>query len=162
MLDLVQLTERAHSRVKTFSGGMKRRLAIARALLHDPQLLYLDEPSLGVDIQSRNAIWEYILAFKRQQKTVLLTTNYLEEAQALCDRLAIIDHGRLLVLASPGELKARYGGQIAEVTLAEASLSLETLQGFPGVQHIAADETRLRITMQGEETGSTLAQVLSH
>lgn len=162
MLDLVQLTERAHARVKTFSGGMKRRLAIARALLHDPQLLYLDEPSLGVDIQSRNAIWAYIRALKGQGKTVLLTTNYLEEAQALCDRLAIIDHGQLLVLASPAELKTRYGGQVAEITLAEPSTSVEELAGLPGVQHILQEEARLRMTLRGEETGSTLANVLSH
>ena len=161
MLDLVQLTERAHSRVKTFSGGMKRRLAIARALLHDPRLLYLDEPSLGVDIQSRNAIWEYILALKEQGKTVLLTTNYLEEAQALCDRLAILDHGRLLVLASPAELKERYGGQVAEVVMAEPSLLAEELGRLPGVQHVVQEETWLRITMQGEERGSALANVLS-
>lgn len=162
MLDLVQLRERAHARVKTFSGGMKRRLAIARALLHDPQLLYLDEPTLGVDVQSRNAIWNYIRLLKGQGKTVLLTTNYLEEAQALCDRLAIIDHGRLLVLASPAELKARYGGQVAEVALASPLSSLEALSGMPGVQHVAQDEARVRITMQGEVAGTALAMVLSY
>jgi ABC-2 type transport system ATP-binding protein len=161
MLDLVQLTERAHTRVKTFSGGMKRRLAIARALLHDPQLLYLDEPSLGVDIQSRNAIWAYIRALKGQGKTILLTTNYLEEAQALCDRLAILDHGQVLVVASPAELKTRYGGQVAEVTLAEPRSSVEDLARVPGVQHILQDEARLRMTLRGEETGSALATVLS-
>lgn len=93
MLELVQLQERKGSRVSTFSGGMKRRLALARALLHDPHLLYLDEPTLGVDVQSRRAIWDYILSLRDQGKTVLITTNYLEEAQALCERIAILDHG---------------------------------------------------------------------
>ena len=96
MLELVQLQERKRSRVGTFSGGMKRRLALARALLHDPHLLYLDEPTLGVDVQSRRAIWDYILSLRDQGKTVLITTNYLEEAQALCERIAILDHGKLI------------------------------------------------------------------
>ena len=82
MLELVQLQDRKRSRVSTFSGGMKRRLALARALLHDPHLLYLDEPTLGVDVQSRRAIWDYILSLRDQGKTVLITTNSLEEAQA--------------------------------------------------------------------------------
>jgi ABC-2 type transport system ATP-binding protein len=160
MLDLVGLTERAHMRVKTFSGGMKRRLAIARALLHDPRLLYLDEPSLGVDVQSRSAIWNYILALKEQGKTVLLTTNYLEEAAALCDRLAIIDHGQVLVLATPGELKAQYGGHVAEVVMARP-IVLDT-SSLPGVVHLVQEENRLRLTLQGEKHGSALAQVLAH
>src|SRR5260370_36128003 len=83
MLELVQLQERKRSRVGSFSGGMKRRLALARALLHDPPLLYLDEPTLGVDVQSRRAIWDYILSLHQHGKTVLITTNYLEEAQTL-------------------------------------------------------------------------------
>jgi ABC-2 type transport system ATP-binding protein len=81
MLELVQLLDRKNSRVSTFSGGMKRRLALARALLQDPQLIYLDEPTLGVDVQSRRAIWDYILSLREQGKTVLITTNYLEEAR---------------------------------------------------------------------------------
>ena len=83
MLELVQLADRKKSRVSTFSGGMKRRLALGRALLHDPKLIYLDEPTLGVDVQARRAIWDYILLLRSQGKTVLITTNYLEEAQAI-------------------------------------------------------------------------------
>src|ERR1043165_5864345 len=112
MLNLVQLYERKDSRVSTFSGGMKRRLALARALLHDPQLLFLDEPTLGVDVQSRRALWDYILGLKAQGKTVLLTTNYLEEANTLCDRLAILDHGKLVALDTPANLKRRYGDTV--------------------------------------------------
>ena len=115
LLDLVQLTDRLGSRVSTFSGGMKRRLALARALLHEPQLLYLDEPTLGVDVQSRRALWDEILGLKAQGKTVLLTTNYLEEANTLCDRLAILDHGKLVALDTPTNLKQRYGDTVIDM-----------------------------------------------
>jgi ABC-2 type transport system ATP-binding protein len=84
MLELVQLLERKDSRVSTFSGGMKRRLALARALLHRPSLIYLDEPTLRVDVQSRRAIWDYILALRKESRSILITTNYLEEEQANC------------------------------------------------------------------------------
>ncbi len=115
LLELVQLLDRKASRVSTFSGGMKRRLAIARALLHDPSLIYLDEPTLGVDVQARRAIWEYCLSLRDQGKTVLITTNYLEEAQALCERLAIIDHGKLITVDTPDHLKQTFGGTILEL-----------------------------------------------
>src|SRR5438132_9947943 len=105
MHKLVELDYRRHSRVSTFSGGMKRRLALARALLHEPQLIYLDEPTLGVDVQSRRAIWDYILAQRDQGRTVLITTNYLEEALAICERIAIIDHGKLVAVYTTERLK---------------------------------------------------------
>src|SRR6516165_4168876 len=101
LLELVQLLDRKDSRVGTFSGGMKRRLALARALLHDPELIYLDQPTLGVDVQARRAIWDYILSLRDQGKTVLITTNYLEEAQVLCERVAIIDQGKLIEVDTP-------------------------------------------------------------
>lgn len=120
MLELAQLGDRADSRVETFSGGMKRRLAIARALLHDPSVIYLDEPTLGVDVQSRHVIWDYIRQMRQDGRTVLITTNYLEESDQLCDRIAVIDHGRLVGLDSPDGLKRRYGG----ASLDEVFLSL--------------------------------------
>jgi len=95
-MDLVGLTERAKDRVKDFSGGMKRRLNLAAALLHDPQLLLLDEPTVGVDPQSRNAIFDNLEFLKKRGKTILYTTHYMEEAERLCDRLVIIDHGRII------------------------------------------------------------------
>ncbi len=147
MLELAQLTERGRSRVSTFSGGMKRRLAIARALLHDPQLVYLDEPTLGVDVQARRAIWDYILAMKAGGRTVLLTTNYLEEASALCDRLAILDRGRLVAEGTPAALKARYGESVVEAELdrdAPATL-LQTLRTLPGVREASAEGPRLSV-----------------
>ncbi len=148
MLELVQLLDRKDSRVGTFSGGMKRRLALARALLHTPQLIYLDEPTLGVDVQSRRAIWDYILALRDQCETVLITTNYLEEAQALCDRIAIIDHGTLLAIGTPAELKQTYGDHVVELELDGPSQPLAALRTLPGVKEVVADDGRLKITTQ--------------
>jgi ABC-2 type transport system ATP-binding protein len=148
MLELVQLLDRKDSRVGTFSGGMKRRLALARALLHAPQLIYLDEPTLGVDVQSRRAIWDYILALRDECETVLITTNYLEEAQALCDRIAIIDHGTLLAIGTPAELKQTYGGHVVELELEHPSQSLAALRALPGIKEVIAEDARLKITTQ--------------
>jgi ABC-2 type transport system ATP-binding protein len=154
MLELVGLLERADARVGTFSGGMKRRLAIARALLHDPQLLYLDEPTLGVDVQSRRAIWEYILLLREQGKTVLLTTNYLEEARVLCDRLAIIDHGRLITVDTPARLKARFGRSAIKIETREPldALALQGIEQLPGVSGISQDGTLLTVSTSAAET----------
>ena len=148
MLDLMQLTERKSARVRTFSGGMKRRLALARALLHDPQLLYLDEPTLGVDVQSRRAIWDYILALRERGKTVLITTNYLEEAQALCERLAILDHGKLLAVDTPAHLKQLYGGSVVELDMVQPGSVMDDLRQLPGVKKVFQEGTRVQITTQ--------------
>jgi ABC-2 type transport system ATP-binding protein len=158
MLNLVQLYERRHSRVSSFSGGMKRRLALARALLHDPLLLYLDEPTLGVDVQSRRAIWNYILDLKKKEgKTVLLTTNYLEEANVLCDRIAIIDHGKLVALDTPINLKRRYGDTVMEIeTAASISPQLSAKLGIlPGVSEVIQKDKILKVTMSGDELSVT-------
>jgi ABC-2 type transport system ATP-binding protein len=136
LLELVQLLDRKDSRVGTFSGGMKRRLALARALLHDPQLLYLDEPTLGVDVQARRAIWDYTLALRDQGKTVLITTNYLEEAQALCERLAIIDHGKLIAVDTPEHLKQTYGGSVIEVETSQPVQDITSLRILAGVNDV--------------------------
>jgi ABC-2 type transport system ATP-binding protein len=107
-LALVGLTGRRNERVKTFSGGMKRRLNIAGALLHDPDLILLDEPTVGVDPQSRNAIFDNLEALKRRGKTLLYTTHYMEEAERLCDRVLILDHGRILANDSVANLMQQY------------------------------------------------------
>jgi ABC-2 type transport system ATP-binding protein len=104
LLEMVGLTKRAKEQVRKFSGGMKRRLSIAMALVSDPQVLFLDEPTLGLDPQSRRGIWEHIAELKGK-KTILLTTHYLEEADALADRIAIIDEGNIAALGTPQELK---------------------------------------------------------
>src|SRR5215469_8860231 len=149
LLELVQLQDRKTSRVSTFSGGMKRRLAIARALLHDPSLVYLDEPTLGVDVQARRAIWDYCLSLRDQGKTVLITTNYLEEAQALCERLAIIDHGKLITVDSPDHLKQTYGGTILELETSHVFEDVKQVKELPGVKEVQQEGRRLKVTTAG-------------
>ncbi len=116
VLDLVELKEWRHKLVKYLSGGMKRRVEIARALLHDPEVLFLDEPTLGLDPNSRTKIWNYIRMLKeRHNMTILLTTHYMEEAEQLCDRIAIIDKGKIIAEGSPDELKSIIGREIIYV-----------------------------------------------
>jgi ABC-2 type transport system ATP-binding protein len=129
-LDFVGLSGRSKDRVKTYSGGMQRRLNLACALVHDPELLLLDEPTVGVDPQSRNLIFEKIEQLNEQGRTVLYTTHYMEEAQRLCDRVAIIDQGRILALDTVDNLIARHGGDATvRVTLAKAP---QSAGGLPG------------------------------
>ena len=117
MLELVQLTDRADDLVKTYSGGMKRRLEIARGLLHHPQVLFLDEPTLGLDPQTRRSIWEHIQRLNQDKNiTIILTTHYTEEADYLCDRILIIDFGKIVALDTPDNLKARLEGDIVSLT----------------------------------------------
>ncbi len=110
-LEFVDLTGRRRDRVRKYSGGMMRRLNLAVALVHDPEVLLLDEPTAGVDPQSRNAIYENVLDFRRQGRTILYTTHYMEEAQRLCDRVGIMDHGGLLALDTVGNLISVHGGK---------------------------------------------------
>jgi ABC-2 type transport system ATP-binding protein len=168
MLELAQLADRARSRVSTFSGGMKRRLAIARALLHEPALVYLDEPTLGVDVQARRVIWDYILAMKAQGRTVLLTTNYLEEGERLCDRMAIIDRGRLVALDTPAALKARFGSSVLELELeaAPAPALVAAVQALPALREVVADGEHLRVTLaptagEGQAPAAAVPRVLA-
>jgi lipooligosaccharide transport system ATP-binding protein len=108
LLEFVQLTERASSQVEPLSGGMKRRLTIARALVNDPDLILLDEPTTGLDPQARHLIWERLYRLKREGATLLLTTHYMDEAEQLCDRLLVMDKGRIVAEGSPHDLIARY------------------------------------------------------
>jgi daunorubicin resistance ABC transporter ATP-binding subunit len=159
VLQLVQLLDRKDSRVGTFSGGMKRRLALGRALLHNPQLVYLDEPTLGVDVQARRVIWDYILSLRDQGKTILITTNYLEEAQALCERVAIIDHGKLIAVDTPDNLKQTYGGSVIQLETAQPVESLSDIRAIQGVQEVQQEGTHLTITTQG--TTNIVPQILT-
>ena len=118
VLSLVELTERADAIVKTYSGGMMRRLEIARGLMHHPHVLFLDEPTLGLDPQTRNHIWEYIKTLNKEEGvTIVLTTHYMEEADHLCNRIAIIDHGEIVVLDTPEALKNMLGGDVITLEL---------------------------------------------
>ncbi len=132
LLEKFKLTERGNQMVRGFSGGMMQRLSIARAMMHDPQVLFLDEPSAGLDPQTRILLWEIIREYHQAGKTVLLTTHNMEEADALCQRLAIVDHGHMIALGTPAELKAsipggfllrlRFGNQTAGPAPASASV----------------------------------------
>ncbi|MEW6553437.1 MAG: ATP-binding cassette domain-containing protein [Actinomycetota bacterium] len=116
VLEMVELLDREKDRVMTFSGGMKRRLEIARGLLHYPKVLFLDEPTVGLDPQTRNSIWEYIHELKKKHDiTIFLTTHYMDEAEN-CDRIAIIDYGEIIALDSPENLKSQVGGDVVKVT----------------------------------------------
>ncbi len=118
LLDLVELTEFKDKKVQTFSGGMRRRLELACGLINRPKVLFLDEPTLGLDVQTRAATWNYIKTLKKEfGMTLFMTTHYLEEADALCDRIAIIDHGKIIVVGTPTELKDSLGGDIITVAI---------------------------------------------
>lgn len=152
-LELVGMVEYLSARVQSLSGGLKRRLALARALLHNPDLMYLDEPTLGVDVQSCRTLWNYILELKAGGKTVLVTTNYLEEANALCDRLAIIDKGKLLALDTPSNLKRSYGETVIEMQTERtpSPALLESLQAIPGVSEVVQQDSLLQVKVDGEQ-----------
>jgi len=125
VIELVNLSEYLKKPVETFSGGMKRRLEIARGFLHHPKVLFLDEPTLGLDPQTRRHIWDYILQLrKRENITIVLTTHYLEEADFLCDRIAIIDHGKIIVLGEPGQLKNRLRGDVIKIKLSRINVNI--------------------------------------
>lgn len=114
VIEKVGLTEDANRRVSKYSGGMKRRVSIAMCLVQDPEVIFLDEPTVGMDPQSRRAIWDFIVELKEKGKTILLTTHYMEEAEQLCDEVGIIDHGKLIELGSPDSLKAKYNAKDLE------------------------------------------------
>lgn len=116
VLELVGLSERKNDRVKTYSGGMRRRLEIARGLLHKPRVMFLDEPTLGLDPASRETMWRYVRRLVEEENvTVILTTHYMEEADMLCDRIGIIDKGKIVALDTPARLKASLGGDIIKI-----------------------------------------------
>jgi ABC-2 type transport system ATP-binding protein len=154
LLKLVELEAHADRPAKTYSGGMKRKLDIACGLLPDPKILFLDEPTLGLDVQSRLRIWEYVRMLKARGMTVVMTTNYLDEADQLCDRLAIIDGGKIKTLGSPAELKIALGGDIVSLTLKETDRihSLESdLSGRPAIKTVRATVKGLDIRVESPE-----------
>lgn len=138
LLERFKLQDRADQLVRGFSGGMMQRLSIARAMMHDPQVLFLDEPSAGLDPQTRLLLWEIIREYNRSGKTILLTTHNMEEADALCQRLAIIDHGRIIALGAPFELKASVpGGFLLRLRFGRPCPDLlERLKSLAGVREV--------------------------
>ncbi len=154
-LDFVGLEDRRKGPVGTYSGGMKRRLNLAVALVHDPDVLLLDEPTAGVDPQSRNSILEKIHALRDAGKTVVYTTHYMEEAQKLCDRVAILDHGRLLALDSVAGLLDRHGGESRLIAETEGGeVRLETRQPIEALRELDAKVPVRSFRMEGPDLES--------
>jgi len=146
VLALVGLTEKKDMRVRKYSGGMRRRLELARGLMHHPKVLFLDEPTLGLDPQSRETIWAYIKKLAKEEKiTIIITTHYMEEADKLCDRIGIIDHGRIVVLGSPKKLKKDLGGDI--IRLRVRGLDVRTLRSLKYVMKVQRCEGEYCLTV---------------
>lgn len=161
VLELVGLASRGFEPVSGFSGGMKRRLAIARALLHDPELLILDEPTIGVDAQSRHQIWNYIRKLKKTAKTVVLSTNYLDEAQALCDRIVMLHDGRIIANQTPASLLEETGTCLELICSEGLVPSVEKLlSGHLGLKRIEITETGILVYLASHANPEQVVQLL--
>lgn len=163
LLQLVELSKEAKRKVSTYSGGMKRRLELASGLINRPKLLFLDEPTLGLDVQTRSAVWDYIRTLKSEfHMTLFMTTHYLDEADNLCDRIALIDHGRILKVGTPSELKESIGGDIIEIEVqppcGDLSLAIKQITRILDVKKIG-NEYRIK-ALFGEETAPEVMEVL--
>ncbi|MDP9273908.1 MAG: ATP-binding cassette domain-containing protein [Chloroflexota bacterium] len=147
VLEMVDLTDRADSVVLTYSGGMKRRLEIARGILHTPNVLFLDEPTIGLDPQTRRHIWGYLADLPTQQGvTIFMTTHYMDEAE-YCDRIAIIDHGEIQAVGTPDELKAMVGGDVVTITTVDNAAAAPQIAVLAGVQPVVDNGTlRVEVT----------------
>jgi ABC-2 type transport system ATP-binding protein len=143
---LVQLEEKAETWVRKLSGGQKQRLSLACALVGNPEILFLDEPTTGLDPQSRRQVWEIVTDFRAGGGTVLLTTHYMEEAQRLCDRVAIIDHGRVMALDTPARLIASLGAEHIVEFQTETPPDLEPLRRLPGVEALRTSDGSIALT----------------
>ena len=167
LLELVDLTKWRDAQTKTLSGGMRRRLEIARGLVHSPRIFFLDEPTTGLDPVSRVAVWEMLTNIKKnRQLTILITTHYMDEADRLCDRIAIVDHGKLVALDTPAALKASVpGSNVIEVQFERAPDDLEqrlqTLPNVTSVQHEGAAMFRI-LTGNGSGTTTALVEMAVH
>jgi ABC-2 type transport system ATP-binding protein len=160
LLRRLQLWEKRDAFYSQLSAGQKQRLALALALLNDPQLLFLDEPSTGLDPQARLEIRELILDLRREQRTILLTTHYIEEAEKLCDRVAIIDDGRMIAIGTPREIQAQTAGA--------SVIEIECRRGFEGVElprwrdaeSVVTDETHMRIRVKSAQPAETIVDMM--
>jgi len=163
LLNLVELNDAANRKVSTYSGGMRRRLELACGLINYPKLLFLDEPTLGLDVQTRAAVWKYIRMLKEEYNmTLFLTTHYLEEADSLCDRIAIIDHGRIIKVGTPEELKEGIGGDVIVVGVKEIEpdITNELLQ-IALVKDVKKNGNDYRIKAdQGEEASPQIMDLV--
>jgi ABC-2 type transport system ATP-binding protein len=160
LLELVGLTEAADRRTKTYSGGMKRRLDLASALVHSPDVLFLDEPTTGLDPASRLTVWGEIRRINAGGKTVFLTTQYLEEADQLCDRVAIIDAGRIVAEGTPAHLKAQMGHDVVRLTLdgADPGATETAVRDLPGLERVAPEPDGLALYV--EDGAGSVAEIV--
>ncbi|HKR99785.1 MAG TPA: ATP-binding cassette domain-containing protein [Candidatus Dormibacteraeota bacterium] len=157
-LAMVDLTDRASSQVRTFSGGMRRRLEIARGILHYPRVLFLDEPTLGLDPQTRSRIWEYLHALrKREQITIFMTTHYMDEAE-FCDRIAIIDRGLIVASGTPLELKRNVGGDVVTITADDPPAVAADVRRAFNLEPVVADGT---VRVEVQDSASFLPRLFS-
>ncbi|HKI95767.1 MAG TPA: ABC transporter ATP-binding protein [Gemmatimonadales bacterium] len=149
-IDAVALREKQNTWVKKLSGGQRQRLAIAAALVSDPELLFLDEPTAGLDPQSRHQLWDIIASLRERGKTVLLTTHYMDEAERLCDRVAVVDHGKVIALGTPRELIASLGAEhVVEFGVEDGvHLTEDALRELPGVEEVRIENGTTRITVR--------------
>ena len=161
LLDQFDITDKAHAKVDDLSGGQQQRLMIARALLHEPNVIFLDEPTVGLDPQARHTLWDLLRQLHADGRTIVMTTHYMEEADKLCDRLAIIDHGKLLACDTPAKLKAQAPGQtLIDLTLSgDITAAVEWCRAVPGVTAVDATGVALRAY---SERGSEAIPALIH
>jgi ABC-2 type transport system ATP-binding protein len=162
LLELVNLIEFKDKRVEAYSGGMRRRLELACGLINRPKILFLDEPTLGLDVQTRAAIWDYIRHLKEEyDMTIFMTTHYLEEADALCNRIAIIDHGKIIANGSPNELKDSLGGDIITITIKENVDVTDIISSIEKVKEVKKENNTYRIKAEsGEVTAPIIIEAL--
>jgi ABC-2 type transport system ATP-binding protein len=158
LIRIVDLEEKKNTRSKELSGGQKQRLSVALSLVNDPEILFLDEPTTGMDPQARRQLWDVVESLRRSGKTILLTTHYMEEAQQLCDRVAIVDHGKIIETGSPADLIQRYFSEIA-IQFQDGRSAAESYQGLPGVTHAAAEEGQ--VTVYSNDVPRTMAALLA-
>jgi ABC-2 type transport system ATP-binding protein len=160
LLELVGLTDAAERRTKTYSGGMKRRLDLASALVHSPDVLFLDEPTTGLDPASRVTVWDEVRRINAGGATVFLTTQYLEEADKLCDRVAIIDGGRIVAEGTPEHLKAQMGHDVVSLSLdgADVAATEAALAGLPGLERVVVQPDALALYV--EDGGRSIAEIV--
>lgn len=159
LLELVELTKFKGKQVQTYSGGMRRRLELACGLINRPHVFFLDEPTLGLDVQTRTATWNYIRLLKKEYgMTIFMTTHYLEEADMLCERVAIIDHGKIIALGAPEELKEKIGGDIMTLSIQDANSDISrVIQKVPRVKEVKKQDGTYRIKVEdGEETAPVI------
>jgi len=160
VIAMVELEDRLHDIVKTFSGGMRRRLEIARGLLHSPKILFLDEPTIGLDPQTRKHVWDYIVKLRKEHGiTIVMTTHYMEEADSLCDRVAIIDTGKIIALDTPSALKDSLGGDIVLIKTPQAQKMADAAKSI--VKKSKVDDGAVSLSLQQAEKKITVLMDLA-